>query len=90
MADTGMMDKVYQFVLETMIAGGVAPHYTEVAKAFSVKPEQGKALLHDLTKTGIPSWMYDETDYLASFAPFNNVPTQYRISVGGKQKWFGQ
>ena len=27
---------------------------------------------------------------LASSAPFNSLPTQYRISVDGEQKWFGQ
>jgi hypothetical protein len=27
---------------------------------------------------------------ITSFAPFNNLPTQYRITVDGQQKWFGQ
>ena len=27
---------------------------------------------------------------MASFPPFNNQPTQYRISVDGEQKWFAQ
>ncbi len=90
MADASMMDRVYQFVLETMIERGDAPHFTEVAAAFSVKPAQGRELLRELLGTGIPAWFYQDTDYLASFAPFNNVPTQYRISVEGQQKWFGQ
>ena len=90
MGEASMMDRVYQFTMETMIARGDAPHYTELARAFSVKPEQGKELLHELVNTGIPAWLYGDTDYLASFAPFNNVPTQYRISVEGEQKWYGQ
>jgi hypothetical protein len=35
-------------------------------------------------------WLYPETDLICSFAPFSNLPTQYRISVDGVQKWFGQ
>ena len=27
---------------------------------------------------------------IASFAPFNNLPTQYRISIDGQHKWFAQ
>jgi hypothetical protein len=90
MADASLMDRVFHYILETMVKEGQGPHYTELAKAFSVKPEEGKALLRELTGTGIPAWLYDDTDYIASFAPFNNVPTQYRISVAGEQKWFGQ
>ena len=33
---------------------------------------------------GKPWWLYDGTDYIASYGPFNNVPTQYRISVEGE------
>ena len=28
--------------------------------------------------------------YIVSFAPFHNLPTQYRITVDGEQKWFAQ
>ena len=38
----------------------------------------------------LPNWLFPETDLIASFAPFNNLPTQYRISVDGEQKWFAQ
>jgi len=31
-----------------------------------------------------------DTDFITSFAPFNNLPTQYRITIDGQQKWFGQ
>jgi hypothetical protein len=39
---------------------------------------------------GIPGWLHPSTDYIASFAPFNNLPTQYRITIERQQKWFGQ
>jgi hypothetical protein len=35
-------------------------------------------------------WLHPETDYIASFPPLNNLPTQYRITVGGEQRWFAQ
>ncbi|MCH8898763.1 MAG: hypothetical protein IIC33_10770 [Chloroflexi bacterium] len=56
----------------------------------SVPVEEGKVILHELIDTGIPAWLHPGTDYIASFPPFNNLPTQYRITVGGEQKWFAQ
>ena len=38
----------------------------------------------------MPAWLHPDTDYIVSFAPFHNLPTQYRISVDGQQKWFAQ
>jgi hypothetical protein len=37
-----------------------------------------------------PGWLHRGTDYIASFPPFNNQPTQYRVSVDGDQRWFAQ
>src|SRR5262249_41967996 len=33
---------------------------------------------------------HPETDYIASFPPLNGLPTQYRVTVRGEQKWFAQ
>ncbi len=57
MGEADTLDRVYDYVLQTFVARGHAPHYTELAAAFSVGPEQGKALLHDLMGTGIPAWL---------------------------------
>jgi hypothetical protein len=35
-------------------------------------------------------WVHPDTDYIASFPPLNGLPTQYRITVRGEQKWFAQ
>ena len=35
-------------------------------------------------------WLHPETDYIASFPPLNGLPTQYRVTVRGEQKWFAQ
>ncbi len=90
MTDTQQLDRTYHFILETLIATGQAPHFTEIAKKFSLPPDGGKKLLHDLMNTKLPIWLYPGTDLIASFAPFNNLPTQYRLTIDGQQKWFAQ
>ena len=90
MTDPALIDQAYHQIITTFVARGQAPHYTELGAHMGVKPEQGKQLLHDLLSTGIPAWVYPDTDYVSSFAPFNNLPTQYRISVDGQQRWFAQ
>jgi hypothetical protein len=90
MADKVQLDRTYHYILETFIQRGYAPHYTEIAQEFSVKPDEGKKLLQELMALPLPIWLYPETDLIASFAPFNNLPTQYRISFDGQQKWSAQ
>jgi hypothetical protein len=58
--------------------------------ALGLSVEEGRKVLHDLFSSGIPGWLYPRTDLIVSFAPFNNLPTQYRITIDGQQKWFGQ
>lgn len=84
------LDRTHHFVLETFVERGYAPHYTEIAKHFGVLTEEGKRLLHDLMNAGLPAWVYPGTDLIASYAPFNNLPTQYRVTVEDRQRWFGQ
>lgn len=90
MADLAMLDQAYHRVMQRIIHSGQAPHYTELAAEMDLDMEAGKALLHDLIDSGIPAWLHPETDYIVSFAPFHNLPTQYRITVDGEQKWFAQ
>ena len=90
MADAGTLDRVYDFIMRRLIADGRAPHFTEIACAFGVTPDEGLGLLRDLMATGMPNWLHPDTDLIASFPPFNNLPTQYRLGVGGDWKWFAQ
>jgi len=91
MSSSDMLSKVYGIVLKRLVAAGQAPHYTEIAAEAGVSVEEARKALHDLIDAGIPAmWLYPETDLICSFAPFSNLPTQYRISVDGVQKWFGQ
>ena len=90
MADPQQLDRTYHFIMESFVRQGQAPHYTDIAREFSLQPEEGRRLLHELMATSLPIWLYPETDLIASFAPFNNLPTQYRIAIDGQQKWFAQ
>jgi hypothetical protein len=85
------LNKTFHIIIEKMIATGQAPHYTEIAAGLGVSPAQGRKTLRRLfSSLGFPGWLYPKTDAIVSFAPFNNLPTQYRISIDGVQKWFGQ
>ncbi len=90
MTSTKQLDRIYHFIMKTMAETGVAPHYTEIAKAFSLSMEDGREQLHDLIRLPLPNWLFPETDLIASFAPFNNMPTSYRITINGEQRWFAQ
>ena len=74
MNSPSLLDKAYNVIIKRMVKTGQAPHYTEIA-----------------AELGIPGiWLFPDTDYIGSFASFSNLPTQYRITVDGEQKWFGQ
>ena len=90
MSELSQLDRTYNFILRRMTETGQAPFYTEIAAELGVSVEEGRKALHDLFGAGIPGWLFPNTDLISSFAPFNNLPNQYRITIGGKQKWFSQ
>jgi hypothetical protein len=91
MSGPSVLDKTYHIIIKSFVATGHAPHYTEIASELGMSMEEGRKILHDLMSVGIPgTWLFPNTDYISSFAPFSNLPTQYRISIDGERKWFGQ
>ena len=90
MSEAGQLDKVYSIILNRFIETGQAPHYTEIATELDMPVEDGRKAMHELFFPGFAGWLFPNTDYIASFAPFSNLPTQYRITIDGQQKWFGQ
>lgn len=90
MNDTAQLDETYHFIMAVFVERGQAPHFTEIASKFAVSVEEGKQRLHKLMAARLPNWLFPDTDLIASFAPFNNLPTQYRVSVDGAQRWFAQ
>ena len=91
MAALSILDQTYSFVLNHFITTGRAPHFTDLAKEMGVSMEEGRQALKELMDLEIPGmWLHPGTDNIASFAPFSDFTTQYRITVKGEQKWFGQ
>ena len=90
MSGPSQLDKTFQIIMKQMMDTGQAPHYTEIAAQLDVPVEEGRKLLHALFTPGFPGWLFPNTDYICSFPPFNNLPTQYRITIDGQQKWFAQ
>ena len=90
MSDPKQLERTFQIIMQQMIETGQAPHYTEIAAQLDVPLEEGRKLLHALFSPNFPGWLFPNTDYICSFPPFNNLPTQYRITIDGQQKWFAQ
>jgi Alkylmercury lyase len=84
------LDRAFAAITARMVDTGQAPHYVELANELGLEPEAARLAVHDLFTAGIPGWAHPGTDYIASFPPFNNQPTQYRISIDGEQRWFAQ
>lgn len=90
MADLKFLDRLFHYVMTRMIERGHAPHYSEIARGLGCTTEQTRQGLHDLMATGFPGWLHPGTDWIGTFPPLSNVPTQYRITVDGQQRWTAQ
>ena len=90
MGEPSKLDKTFQTIMKHFIETGHAPHYTEIAAELGIPPEEGRKALHELFFPEFPAWFFPNTDYISSFPPFSNLPTQYHITVQEQQKWFGQ
>ena len=88
--DRPVLARLYHAILTAFVQDGQAPHYALLGERLGLPLEETRRLLHHLGSLGLPIWLHPGTDLLASFAPFSNVPTQYRISVDGDPRWYGQ
>lgn len=90
MAEPSMVQQAYTAIIRHSVETGTAPHYTELAKMLGVAPDEARDLQREAAGSAAGCWISHDTDYVHSFAPFSNLPTQYRVSVDGQQKWYGQ
>jgi len=91
MADTQTLDKAYHVIISSLVDTGQAPHYRELATALGCPIEEGRQIVHDLAGAARASIRLNpDTDWIATVPPFSAIPTPYRITVDGQQKWFGQ
>lgn len=85
-----LIQRTYTAVLRHFIKAGRAPHYTELAEILNLQPEAARESQRKAADSAIACWFVTDTDYVESWAPFSNVPTNYLITVKGDQKWYGQ
>ena len=90
MAEPRLLDLMFSRTMRGLVESGRAPHYAELAPGLGLTVEDSRRLLGELMQAYPIGWLHPETDYVASFPPLNNLPTQYRITVRGEQKWFAQ
>ena len=90
MSESNHLDRIFQIIMKRMMETGQAPHFTEIAASLDLPVEEARQALHELFSPGFPGWLFPNTDYIGSFPPFSNLPTQYRITIDGQQKWFAQ
>ena len=89
MAEPATLDAAFHFVITRMVDTGEAPHYSELARYLSLSIDDGRELIHDLASNGAIR-LHPDAALIESAQPFSSLPTQYRITVDGQQKWFGQ
>ena len=90
MTEPRLLDLMFSRIMRGLVESGRAPHYAELAPGLGLTVEDSRRLLGELMQAYPIGWLHPETDYVASFPPLNNLPTQYRITVRGEQKWFAQ
>ena len=90
MAEPHVLDRMFTALMHGIVETGRAPHYAELATGLGLTVEDSRRLLLDVMQAYPIGWLHPETDYVASFPPLNNLPTQYRVTVRGEQKWFAQ
>jgi len=90
MEENALVQRVYTVVMEHFMKTGRAPHYTELAATLGLQPEEARQLQHKAAESSLGCWFVKETDYVESWAPFSNVPTQYLVTIEGEQKWYAQ
>jgi len=82
--------RLYHEVMTGYVAGGVAPHYLDVAVRLGWAPERARTVLHEVVELGLPLWLHPGTDLVASFAPFSSLPTLYVLSIDGVAHGYAQ
>ena len=90
MADSGLVQKAYTTIVKHFIETGRAPHYTELAETLGLQPDEAKDVQREAAEAALACWLVQDSDYIESWVPFSNVPTQYLVTVEGEQKWYGQ
>jgi len=92
LSSTDSIKSAYTEILRHFLEHGRAPHYSELARSLELSIDDARELQRDTAEAGPVDgcWLTHDSDYIESWAPFSNVPTHFRISVDGIDRWFGQ
>ncbi len=90
MEHAALVQRSYTAVVRHFMKTGRAPHYTELSETLGVGPEEARKLQREAAASSVACWFVAETDYVESWAPFSNVPTNYLVTIDGAQRWYGQ
>jgi hypothetical protein len=85
-----LVQRAYTAVVEHIVNTGRAPHYTELGEILGLGMEEARQIQHEAADAAIACWFVRDTDYVESWAPFSNLPTQYLVNIDGDRKWYGQ
>ena len=89
MTSSELMDRAFHAITTVMVQTGRAPSHVELVDRLGHDTGKTPVVLNDLMATGCPGWL-EENYAFVTICPFSNRPNQYKISVDGEQKWFGQ
>jgi hypothetical protein len=87
-AEASLVQQAYTTILEHFVESGRAPHFTELAETLGLSPNEGRDLQREAAQVGF-GLLVEGTDYIQSWAPFSNVPTQNLLTIEGEQRWYG-
>ena len=90
MSEPELIQRAYTAIIRHFMESGRAPHYLELSGLLGIGVEEARAVQREAAEAGPATWLVPETDYISSWAPFSNVPTQHLVSVDGHQRWFAQ
>jgi hypothetical protein len=77
--------------MQFILANKRAPLYVELAPVLGVSIDRARELIHQAREeVSIGNWFLADTDVIECWAPFSNIPTNYRISIDGEPGWYGQ
>jgi hypothetical protein len=85
-----LVQQAYTSIQEHFIHTGRAPHFTDLAATLDITPDEARLVQKAAAAAGVGCWISPDTDYIASWAPFSNIPTQYLVTIDGEQKWYAQ
>ena len=81
---------VHHAIMRSFVLHGRAPHFMELGEELGLAPAAALGAQRRLLELPEPWWADSGLDVIVTFRPFANVPTNYRIAVDGRPRWYGQ